>query len=217
MSRLRAPAAVAPWRCSSGVGLRPMSSVSLLLRSPSPSVVHSAKSLEHALCHLRCRGLGIGQGQDALRRGPRQQQAQDAIGQDVGFAGPRIGADPGGDCWDRRPPLGCAASPRATRDAAAARPAGARAKGRCRRNASRRLLVAFDRPFGDAGQMRKVIVVIPKARPAQGAVGCLRRSRIARSSDRAQRAPRLPVRSPRRRLRSRSSSRPGGLPPAAEM
>src|SRR5215467_10936664 len=40
-------------------------------------------------------------------------------------------------------------------------------------NASRCLLVALDRPFGNAGQMREVIEVIPEAWPAQGPIGRL--------------------------------------------
>ena len=56
---------------------------------------------EQPRLHLGSSCLGIGQAKDLLRLGARQQKPCDAHGQNVGLAGPRIGADP-----DRAPRLG---------------------------------------------------------------------------------------------------------------
>ena len=56
--------------------------------------------------HLRRRGLGEGEAQDARRGGAVEQQPQDAPGQHMGLARAGAGADPGGDIRFRRPALG---------------------------------------------------------------------------------------------------------------
>ena len=56
-----------------------------------------AQKFEQPVLHLGGGGLGIGQAQNMLGLHPGQQQPRHAVGQNTGFAGPRVGRKPCGD------------------------------------------------------------------------------------------------------------------------
>ena len=50
---------------------------------------------EHAIGHVGGRRLGVSEAEDLRRRRPVEQQAQDALCEDMGLAAAGVGGDPG--------------------------------------------------------------------------------------------------------------------------
>ncbi len=106
-------------------------------------VTHLRERVVDALRHLGRRGLGVGEAEDALGDRAGQHQAQRALREDVRLAGAGVGAHPGGG---------------ARVGGLALRALGALEVARSDERAHGVVVLVGGRPFGDARQVRVVVV-----------------------------------------------------------